>query len=100
MFIAHVDLTVQSDKETEFLTAIQSFAAQARQATGCLQFRVYQEAADKNRFGLYEEWQSTAEAEAYLQSEALDEFRAVLGPLLAAPPQSSYYKAEEHQKDG
>lgn len=100
MFIAHVDLTIQPNKEAEFLKAIQSFAAQARQAAGCLQFRVYQEAEEKNRYGLYEEWQSTAEAEAYLQSKALDEFREAVGPLLAAPPHSSYYRAEEHQKDG
>jgi quinol monooxygenase YgiN len=93
MIVIRVALTFNPSERTTMLTYMQTHLKESRAFTGCLNYGLYQDIADENRFLLYEEWDTQANFDAYKASEAFKTSGEVLFPLMVGTPDSVYYSA-------
>lgn len=93
MMVIRVLVDVQPDQTEAFVAHLAEEAPQVRALDGCERFELFVDPSAPNRFLLYEEWASAEAFEAYQGSALLRESFAVLGPMMAGPPQSAYYAA-------
>ena len=77
--------------ETELL-ALAALVSATRQEPGCLEYIAHVHVENPRRVLFYERWQDQAALDAHNASAHLAEFRAVVGPRLAAPPQLGFWK--------
>ena len=94
MVIVHVTVDVKQEERAAFVRMMDDFIADTLSVDACQSFILYQQAQDNNCFALYEEWDSADSFNAYTQTERFGQFRASLGPLIAAPPVSNRYEAQ------
>lgn len=77
--------------EAEFM-ALAAVVRATLSEQGCLEYVVHTHAADPRRVLFYERWQDQAALDAHNASGHLAEFRAMVGPRLAAPPELGFWK--------
>ncbi len=94
MIVVRVAVRVQPASTDAFVAHLTREAEQTRALPGCQRFELFRDPQDPNRFLLYEEWASAADFEAYQNSDLLRESFAVLGPMMAGPPDSTYFDAQ------
>ena len=83
--IAH--FAVQADKVGEFLEAAEkTLVAPTLQEPGCIEYAIWQDASDRTRFAMVEEWESAAQLDAHLAQPSLQAAVSKLAPMAAEPP--------------
>lgn len=93
MMVVRVVVEVRPESREAFVSYLTDEAQTVRELDGCLRYELYADPADANRFLLYEEWATAAAFEEYQQSDLLRQSFATLGPMMAGPPDSSYFEA-------
>ncbi len=93
MMVIRVVVDVKADSVDAFIAHLNTEAPKVRELEGCLRYQLFRDPGEPTRFLLYEEWASEADFEAYRSSELLSESFAVLGPMMAGPPDSQYFAA-------
>ena len=91
MIIIHVKVQVQEEKIEAFISSNEQFIKEARAFAGCEQFNLYRDSWDAQTFVYYELWTAEENFRAYQTSQSFGDWRTKVGPMLAAPPQSSYF---------
>lgn len=86
---------VYPEKNAEFLQAIRSLHDALKGRRGFRKSTLYQEVDDPSNFSLVQEWESTEEMEAYLDTE---EFRVLLGALKVLSEHSEVTYELGHKK--
>lgn len=93
MMVIRVVVDVKPESVDAFIAHLDDEAPKVRELDGCLRYQLFRDPAEPTRFLLYEEWASEAAFEAYRSSELLSNSFAVLGPMMAGPPDSQYFAA-------
>ena len=94
MVVVRVQLEVKEDSVDAFVAYLQQEREAVLQMEGALRYKVFGDPIQPTHFILYEEWASKEAFEAYQASENFRQSFAVLGPMMAGPPDSAYYAAE------
>jgi quinol monooxygenase YgiN len=98
MMVIRVLVTIKPDQRDAFLTYMAQESLTVRALDGCIRYQVYSDASSPDSFMLYEEWADADTFHAYQNSPLLGESFKVLGPMMAAPPNSAYYEATNIKK--
>ena len=69
----------------EFEQAMLALQAASRADDGCVDYTVYADLEDRNRFVLYEKWTSSEALKSHNQQPHVRDFVAVVGDLLVQP---------------
>ena len=102
MYGVFVSLKVKPDRRERFLEEIKNDAlCSVRDEPGCVRFNVFQEAADPDRYHLFEVYRDEAAFDAHRETP---HFRRVIesaedwadGPLDIRPARSVYPTSEQH----
>lgn len=93
MMVIRVVVDVKADSVDAFIAHLNVEAPKVRELAGCLRYQLFRDPSEPTRFLLYEEWATEAAFEAYRSSELLSQSFAVLGPMMAGPPDSQYFAA-------
>lgn len=93
MMVIRVLVQVREGEADAFLAHMREETPRVLALEGCERYAVFAEPGEPNRFLLYEEWASEEAFAAYQASELLAESFRVLGPMMAGPPDSSYFAA-------
>ena len=92
--VVRVRVQIKPDQIDAFTRYMAQESEQARALEGCERYEVFRATdGDGGTFLLYEEWASQAAFDAYRNSPLLKQSFAVLGPMMAGPPDSAYYSA-------
>ncbi|MEM9189278.1 MAG: putative quinol monooxygenase [Myxococcota bacterium] len=94
MMVIRVVVEVKPEQRDPFVAHLAEEARAVRELDGCERYELFQDPANTNRFLLYEEWASPAAFASYQESDLLRESFAVLGPMMAGPPDSEYFQAQ------
>jgi quinol monooxygenase YgiN len=79
------ELTFAEPLAGPVLRALETVVTATLREPGCLEYVAHVHAEDRRRVLFYERWQGQAALDAHNASAHLAEFRAQVGPLLAAP---------------
>jgi quinol monooxygenase YgiN len=93
MIVIRVQADIDPEKRDIFLEQVRRDIVVSRNHSGCHLFTWCEDVSHKNRFLLYEEWDSEEAFDAYKRSEHFERVNAALRPFLSSPPESSYYTA-------
>ncbi len=93
MMVIRVVVTVKPEEADSFVAHLTDEAAEVRLLDGCQRFELFQSPEETGRFLLYEEWASATAFDAYRNSPRFRQSFAVLGPMMAGPPDSQYFLA-------
>ncbi|MEM6956464.1 MAG: putative quinol monooxygenase [Myxococcota bacterium] len=91
--VVRVMLQVQPSQAEALASALRNEAPSVLAREGCERFELFVSPTDSARFILYEEWTSQEAFTEYQQSESLRATFAVVGPMLAGPPDSAYFES-------
>ena len=91
MVVIRVLLTVKQEHASAFFEYMQRESTEVRKIEGCNRYQVYG-VPHTGDFLLYEEWASKEAFDAYRALPIIQKTREVIGPMLAAPPESAYYE--------
>jgi quinol monooxygenase YgiN len=95
MLIARVQVTATDEGRQTLVDALTAEANQIQSRfDGCELYVVSVDTSDPNTVMIAEEWATKAGFEAYVGSDHFSKTMAVVGPCLAAPPNSAYYEGE------
>lgn len=86
MIVFSVRVVVPAAKRSELLKLLGPLLAPTRVQPGCVDARLYADTDDLNAFTLVEEWESQAEFDRYLASDARKTVVATM-ELSAVPPE-------------
>jgi quinol monooxygenase YgiN len=78
MIIVAGHLIVDAGERAAYLQTCIEVIAQARQASGCLDFSLTADLLDQTRVNVFERWESRAEVEAFRGSGPSDEQNAMI----------------------
>jgi quinol monooxygenase YgiN len=81
----HVDEFIRVARET--------LVVPTRAEPGCLRYDLWQDAADRTRFAMVEEWESAAALDTHLARESLRAAVARLTPMAAESPKVSRFRS-------
>jgi len=84
------------DKKKRLLLTIESLISEIRCEHGCLHAAHYQRVGSEHEFLLVEEWLSSEDTEAHLQSDAFMVLRGTAG-LLSQPLELTKYSVEHKE---
>ncbi len=87
--VALIDVTPGS--EQAFCTAYEQAAALVADTPGCRSMRMTQGVETPTRFVLLVEWDSLEDHQVFRDSDRFPQWRALIGPHFAAPPQVEHY---------
>jgi quinol monooxygenase YgiN len=88
------DFAVLPDRVEEFIEAARrTLVAPTRDEPGCLQYDLWQDAADPARFAMVEAWESEEALATHLARESLRAAVARLAPLAAEPPKVRRFRS-------
>ncbi|MFK7992452.1 MAG: putative quinol monooxygenase [Sandaracinaceae bacterium] len=93
MMVIRVVVDVQESQVDAFVAHLREEAIAVRRMPGCERYELFRDPDNATRFMLYEEWATPEAFETYQASDLLRESFAVLGPMMAGPPDSSYFEA-------
>lgn len=94
MVIVHIIVQVKPGEQENFTSMMATFVADTLQVPSCTEFILYQRVQNENSFGLYEEWETADDFNAYTQTERFTQFRNALEPLISAAPVSNRYEVQ------
>ena len=86
MQVVMVQRDVLPEHREAFIAAARAYGRACQQHAGVVRFDVVQDAADPDRFYIYEAFADEAAREAQLRSDALQEYRDSIRDWVAAPP--------------
>ncbi|MEM9073836.1 MAG: putative quinol monooxygenase [Myxococcota bacterium] len=95
MMVIRVVVDVKPDQADAFVAYLNDEATRVRTLEGCERYELFRDPSGAARFLLYEEWASEDAFEAYKASPEFTQSFAVLGPMMAGPPDSSYFQARQ-----
>ncbi|MEQ6903062.1 antibiotic biosynthesis monooxygenase [Nocardioides sp. YIM 152588] len=95
MFIALLDLRSSAADRPAVLAQLDRERAEIRALPGNLDFRAYAVREDDGAVAVVHEWADETSFDGYLASDAFARSGTVLAPLLAAPPVSRRFRAEQ-----
>jgi quinol monooxygenase YgiN len=85
---------VRLERVDEFIAAARAaLLVPTRSERGCLQYDLWQDAADPTRFAMVEAWESEEALAAHLAQPSLRAAVARLTPLAAEPPRVARFRA-------
>ena len=93
MIVIRVNVKIKPEETENFKEFLQQEMKDVKQFSGCEHFHLYEDIYNPNAFLLYEEWQTLADFDAYRQSDFFKQNGEKLFPMMAQPPDSSYYQA-------
>lgn len=79
-------ITAQPGAADEVRAALQALVEPTRAEPGCLKYELFVSGMSSDTFITVEEWRSSADLEAHLQTDHVQQALATSGDLLAAPP--------------
>lgn len=79
-------ITAQPGAADDVRSALQALVEPTRGEPGCLKYELFVSELDSNTFITVEEWRSTADLDAHLQTDHVQQALARAGALLSAPP--------------
>ena len=80
------------DRRVELWTLLQSFIADAREASGCLRYELWLNEHDPCRFAIIEEWESESALQAHLASPEVRAMGYRLGDMVETTPEVRRYR--------
>jgi len=85
MIVVRIAMTVLPEKQKELVQTLLSMIEPTRKEVGCLNYAVFSDIEDKNRFILLEEWETREDLDHHIRSHR---FGVLLGSktLLCEPP--------------
>src|SRR5438876_541216 len=92
MIVVAGSVMVQPEKREMAAAAAVKMVAATKQEPGCLKYDIYSDLNDPNHFFVFEEWENDAALMDHFKSRHMAEFAAVLGEVLAAPPEVTRYE--------
>lgn len=94
MIVIRVLMQVKPEHRQDFLSFMDTSITVSNAFDGCLKYQLYQDTHADDTFLLYEEWETRAHFDAYLESDHMAESRTALFPMLAGKPDSAYFDAQ------
>ncbi len=90
MIIVSITMNVLPEKQLEVMQTLLSMIEPTGREAGCLNYAVFCDIEDKNRFSLLEEWESRKDLDHHISSHR---FGVLLGTktLLCEPPKIQIY---------
>ncbi len=89
--IAQID--VRPGSEAEFEAAVQQAVPLFRRAMGCRTMTLARSAEKPSRYRLFVQWETLENHTVdFRQSSAFAEWRAIVGPFFAQPPQVEHFE--------
>jgi len=79
------EMQAKPGKEDDLRRAVLALIEPTRREDGCVQYDPHVHSSDPSRFVFYENWTSPAHLDRHSASAHIQEFRAVIADLLAAP---------------
>lgn len=79
-------ITAQPGSADQVRVALQALVEPTRAEPGCVKYELFGSGIDPDVFITVEEWRSSADLEAHLQTDHVQTALARAGELLAAPP--------------
>ena len=92
MIVVAGTVTVRPELREKAATAAVSMVAATQQEAGCLKYNIFSDLTDPHTFFVFEEWESDAALMGHFQSAHMATFAAVLGEVLAGPPDIIRYE--------
>lgn len=84
-------VTAKSEHVAEIKSILKRLVEQTRMETGCIDYRLLQDAHDPAEFATIEEWTSNAAIDAHFSTPHLQEALSQATPLLATVPDIRRY---------
>ena len=84
-------ITVRPEAAPAARKLLQELAQHSRQEAGCVAYEVFCQQQAPHVFQTVEQWKTSADAEAHMQTPHVGAAFAGAGPLLAAPPEILVY---------
>lgn len=91
--VIRVALEVAPENAATFEKAIEEERKEVLKMDGCERYALYRSPTSPTSYLLYEEWRNEAAFKRFQKSDVLKRSFKVLGPLLAGPPQSAYFRS-------
>ena len=96
MHVIRVSVRVNDEALADFVRYARQQAEEVpARFEGCLRYGFHQSLDDDGRYLLYQEWASEERFERYRRSAYFAEAGARLRPMMAEPPESAYFAAEQ-----
>jgi heme-degrading monooxygenase HmoA len=92
MVIERAELLIQSGREAEFARAFAAAGALIRAAPGCQRLALTRGVEQPSKFLLLVEWDSLEHHLAFAGSEALLQFRELVGAFFAGRPATEHFQ--------
>lgn len=86
---------VKSDKRQSFINVMQEVTLPSRNATGNLEFNLYQYASEPNKFVLIESWQNADNHKAHLEQEYSKKLNQLLEDVFASNPMDTRWLVKD-----
>lgn len=93
MKVVRVGIEIKPERVDEFRAYMSSESESVREFSGCERYELFSATDKPNTFLLYQEWKSADAFKAFQASPQLKQSFAVLGPMMAGPPDSAYFDA-------
>lgn len=94
MFIAIVDFEVLAENRQLALEILVKDQKLARQMSGNLSYRAFSNADSETHIGLFHEWSTQSDFDAYCASKLFASIGAALRPMMTSAPSSRRMTAE------
>lgn len=96
MILVKISMNATIEKKKEIMQTLLSMIKPSKSENGCLNFEVYQNAADESLFCLLEEWDTRDDLVKHLNSSL---FSALLGTkgLLTEPPKIQFHTVSKSE---
>ena len=91
MVVERAELRIATGREQEFEQGFAAAGAHIRGANGCLGLTLSRGIEDRSKYLLLVEWQQIEDHHAFAQTEALKEFRALVGEFFAGKPSTEHF---------
>ncbi len=85
------EMQAKPGKEDALRRATLALIEPTRREDGCVQYDLHVHTTDPARFVFYENWTSQAHLDRHAASAHVQEFRAAIADLVAAPPRIETY---------
>ena len=81
-------------KRAQLIEVAQKVAAASREEAGCIDYRVFEDTEQPNRFVFVEEWEGEEALQKHFRTSHIAEFMQAIQATITAPPDVKFHHVE------
>ncbi len=85
-------VTTDPSKRAQLIEVAQKVAAASREEAGCIDYRVFEDTEQPNRFVFVEEWQDEEALQQHFRTPHIAEFMGAITATITAPPDVRFHE--------